>query len=151
MSGLIFFAARVCEPDDGVTLYLGERVDADTGGRYKRETLDKAAVFSARAWADEHLTVFAELEAEIVELRGVTEPGKWRGWHKTDEHGGVSLHGPRGENLRRIVQNFGARGDVLPWTASHPDGRQLRDAHDRPRFFASAKAARSALQKATKN
>jgi hypothetical protein len=144
--GPAFYAIKVAKRSDNVTVYLGDALGPDK--RYKRETLDTAPRYIDRERAEIHLDGSNEIGPEIVTLYGVTEPGDWRGWHVTLENGIRTLHGPRGQSVTYEPDSAQRSKARFPWIAHWPEDGPLKDPHDRVRRFASALAARQAIERA---
>jgi hypothetical protein len=147
--GPVFYAIKVATRSDNVTVYLGERLG--NGGLYQRKPLDEAARFLDRERAEIHLDASREIGPEIVTLFAVTkQQGDWRGWHVADDGGGRVLNGPQGETVFELPATKAA-AQRFPWVSQWPEGGPLEDHHGRIRRFASALAARSAIERAMRD
>lgn len=147
MTGPIFYAIKVATRSDNSTVYLSRTMER--GGTYKRATLGEAARYMDRTSAEIHLDESREIGPEIVALRGVTGlNGNWRAWHLTDDGNGRVLNGPEGETVTMAAPGSDKRTDRFPWIARWPEGHLLEDQHGRTRSFASALAARKAIERA---
>lgn len=147
--GPVFYAIRVAKRSDNVTVYLGDRLGHDRN--YKRERLDTAARYIDRERADIHLDGSREIGPEVVTLYGVREPGDWRGWHVTLEQGIRTLNGPDGHLVTENPQPSGRGAARFPWNAQWPENGPLLDHHGRIRRFATAMAARKAIERAMRD
>ena len=146
MIGPAFFAVKVATRPDNVTVYPASKI----GPRgYVRESLDKAARFMSREAAELHLEASNEIGPEVVELRSVIrQAGDWRGWHATDGAKGLVLHGPNGETVIEEASSPNARAARFGWIAQWPEAGPLVNHHKHVRRFASAIAARKAIERA---
>ncbi len=147
--GPVFYAIKVAKRSDNVTVYFGETLGHDRN--YKRERLDTAARYIDRERAEIHLEGSNEIGPEIATLYGVREPGDWRGWHVTMENGVRTLNGPDGQTVRENHEPTRRGASLFPWNANWPDDGPLKDHHGRVRHFASAMAARKAIERAMRD
>jgi hypothetical protein len=149
--GPLFYVVLVAERDDGVCLYLGEKLDPHHK-RYERQRLGGAATFHDRDHAVIHLEAFPELRAEVVARHRPIEEGSWEAWHQNPTLRGI-FYAPCGGYVRHssaAADEAGKGTPERPWTATMHGGEHLVDGRGRLRVFKHAQSAAKALVEANR-